>query len=63
MQGLAATKLHEFEQGKISRRRLIETLAFAVTTGYAAGANAAAPAGLKAALVNHISYICPDFKQ
>ena len=63
MEGFAATKLHEFEQGKISRRRLIETLALAVTTGHAAGANAAAPAGLKAALVNHISYTCPDFKQ
>ena len=64
MQGFVATKLHEFEQGKISRRKLIETLTLAVTTLYAAeGAGAATPEGLKAALVNHISYTCPNFKQ
>ena len=32
MQGFAATKLTEFEQGKISRRTLIETLTLAVTS-------------------------------
>jgi len=64
MEGFVATKLHEFEQGKISRRKLIETLAVAATTLYAAeGARAAAPEGLKVALVNHISYTCPNFKQ
>ena len=64
MEGFVATKLHEFEQGKISRRKLIETLTLAVTTLYAAeGAGAAASEGLKAALVNHISYTCPNFKQ
>ncbi len=64
MEGFVATKLHEFEQGKISRRTLIETLTLAATTLYAAeGAGAAAPEGLKAALVNHISYTCPNFKQ
>jgi len=64
MEGFVATKLHEFEQGKISRRKLIETLTLAVTTLYAAeGAVAATPEGLKAALVNHISYTCPNFKQ
>ncbi len=64
MEGFVATKLHEFEQGKISRRKLIETLTLAATTLFAAeGAGAAAPEGLKAALVNHISYTCPNFKQ
>ena len=68
MQGFAATKLNEFEQGKISRRALIETLTLAVTTMCAADADAnaaqgAAPRGVKAALVNHVSYTCPDFKQ
>ena len=64
MQGFVATKLHEFEQGKISRRKLIETLTLAATTLFAAeGDGAAAPEGLKAALVNHISYTCPNFKQ
>jgi len=59
MQGFAATKLNEFAQGKISRRTLIETLTLAVTTMCAADANAAqvaAPRGVKAALVNHVSY-------
>ena len=68
MKGFVATKLNEFEQGKISRRKLIETLTLAATTVFAAGEGAAnaAPAaqsGLKVALVNHISYTCPNFKQ
>src|SRR5215471_10899636 len=66
MQGFAATKLSEFEKGKISRRTLIETLTLAVTSMCAADANAAqaaAPKGVKAALVNHVSYTCPNFKQ
>jgi len=66
MQGFAATKLTEFEQGKISRRTLIETLTLTVTSLCAAEANAAQatpPKGVKAALVNHVSYTCPNFKQ
>jgi catechol 2,3-dioxygenase-like lactoylglutathione lyase family enzyme len=65
MEGFVATKLNEFEQGKISRRKLIETLTLAATTVYASVARAepAAEPGLKAALVNHISYTCPNFKQ
>jgi len=65
MHGFAATKLTEFEQGKISRRTLIETLTLAVTSMCAADANAqgAAQKGVRAALVNHVSYTCPDFKQ
>ena len=65
MHGFAATKLTEFEQGKISRRTLIETLTLAVTSMCAADANAqgAAKKGVRAALVNHVSYTCPDFKQ
>jgi hypothetical protein len=66
MQGFAAAKLNEFEQGKISRRTLIETLTLAVTSMCAADANAAQARrqrGVKAALVNHVSYTCPNFKQ
>src|SRR5262249_53948380 len=64
MEGFVAHKLAEFEQGKISRRSLIETLTLAATTTYAADrAGAAESQGLKAALVNHISYTCPDFRQ
>src|SRR5260370_1159943 len=64
MEGFVAHKLAEFEQGKISRRRLIETLTLAATAAYAADrAGAAEQPGLKAALVNHISYTCPNFRQ
>src|ERR1700686_4002652 len=64
MEGFVAHKLNEFEQGKISRRKLIETLTFAATTAYATGsAGAAESPGLKAALINHISYTCPNFRQ
>ncbi len=65
MEGFVATKLAEFDQGKISRRRLIEALTLAATTVYAtegAKAQATGPA-LKVALVNHISYTCPNFRQ
>jgi catechol 2,3-dioxygenase-like lactoylglutathione lyase family enzyme len=65
MEAFFATKLDEFAKGKISRRALLETLTVAATTTYATGAaNAAAPdPALKIALINHISYNCPDFKK
>jgi hypothetical protein len=65
MEGFAAQRLNDFETGKISRRKLIESLTLAATTAYAAGdANAQTPnATLKAQLINHFSYTCPDFRQ
>ena len=64
MEGFVAHKLAEFEQGKISRRKLIETLTLAATTAYAADrAGAAEQPALKAALINHISYTCPNYRQ
>jgi len=64
MEGFVAHKLAEFEQGKISRRKLIEMLTLAATTAYAADrAGAAEQPGLKAALINNISYTCPNFRQ
>jgi catechol 2,3-dioxygenase-like lactoylglutathione lyase family enzyme len=64
MEGFVAQKLNEFETGKISRRRLIETLTLAATSAYAAGsASAQTDSPLKAQLINHISYTCPDFKE
>ena len=66
MESFYATKIDEFAKGKISRRALLETLTVAVTTTAATtAANAAAPSdpALKVALVNHISYNCPDFKK
>jgi catechol 2,3-dioxygenase-like lactoylglutathione lyase family enzyme len=66
MEALAAVKLQEFEEGKISRRRLIETLVAAATTTTAAGAGAAQAAqqvGVKVSNVNHVSYTCPNYRQ
>ena len=65
MFGFAATKLNEFEEGKISRRKLIETLTLAATAAGAAGtANAAqAQTGVTTPCINHVSYTCPNFKQ
>src|SRR5580704_8880522 len=64
MEGFAAQKLNEFETGKISRRKLIESLTLAATTLYATDcAKAQADTTLKARLVNHISYTCPNFRQ
>ena len=63
MDGFVASKLDEFEQGKISRRRLIETLTLAATTAYAATPAQAQAPKLKMAALNHVSYTCPNFKQ
>jgi catechol 2,3-dioxygenase-like lactoylglutathione lyase family enzyme len=64
MFGFAASKLNEFEEGKISRRKLIEMLTLAATaTGAATEARAAGQVGVKPALINHVSYTCPNFKQ
>lgn len=65
MQGFVASKLDEFEKGKISRRMLLESLTVAATTTYATGAIAAvAPdPALKVSIINHVSYVCPDFKR
>jgi catechol 2,3-dioxygenase-like lactoylglutathione lyase family enzyme len=64
MEAFAAVKLEEFEQGKISRRRLIEALTLAATTISATSAAAAAQgAGVKVTNVNHISYTNPNYRQ
>jgi catechol 2,3-dioxygenase-like lactoylglutathione lyase family enzyme len=68
MEAFVAVKLDEFAKGKISRRQLLETLTIAATTTAAAtGGASAAAAGpdpaITPALVNHISYTCPDFKK
>jgi len=65
MFGFAATKLNEFEQGKISRRQLIGTLTVAATAVGATGSASAAQSqvGVTVAGINHVSYTCPNFKQ
>jgi catechol 2,3-dioxygenase-like lactoylglutathione lyase family enzyme len=64
MEGFVAKHVDDYQTGKISRRRLIETLTFAVTAAYAGKpAGAAEQPGLDVALVNHVSYTCPDFRK
>ena len=64
MEGFVAKQVHDYQNGKISRRRLIESLTLAVTAaGAAKSAGAAEQPGLNAALVNHVSYTCPDFRK
>jgi catechol 2,3-dioxygenase-like lactoylglutathione lyase family enzyme len=64
MEGFVAEQVHDYQNGKISRRSLIEVLTLAATTAYAGkSAGAAEPSGLDVALVNHVSYTCPDFRR
>jgi len=57
MEGFVAKHVHDYQNGKISRRRLIEILTLAATMAYAGkSAGAAEQPGLDAALVNHVSY-------
>jgi len=63
MEAFTAVKLEEFEQGKISRRRLIETLVAAATATAATTAQAAEQPPAKVVAVNHISYTNPNYKQ
>src|SRR5262249_3484566 len=63
MENFIAKLLKDFENGKMSRRQLIQTVAVAAAV-YGAGeeaANAAPSTGFKTIAVNHISYSCPDY--
>lgn len=64
MEQVVAKLLQEFEQGKISRRQLIQTLALTATAAVGASALPAPVdnrGGLKAVGVNHISYQVADY--
>jgi catechol 2,3-dioxygenase-like lactoylglutathione lyase family enzyme len=64
MEAFVAKQVHDYQNGKISRRWLIESLTLAVTAaGAAKRAGAAERPGLDATLVNHVSYTCPDFRK
>jgi catechol 2,3-dioxygenase-like lactoylglutathione lyase family enzyme len=64
MEGFVAKQVHDYQNGRISRRRLIEILTLAATTACTGKrAVAAEPPGLDAALINHVSYSCPDFRK
>jgi len=62
MEQIIAKLLNEFEQGKMNRRQLIQSLAVAATAAAAAPAQAA-PSPFKAVTVNHISYQVADYKK
>ena len=64
MENIIAKLLQDFEQGKMSRRQLIQSLALAATAASAATASAAAPAEgyvARATAINHVSYPCKDY--
>jgi catechol 2,3-dioxygenase-like lactoylglutathione lyase family enzyme len=64
MEGFVARHVDDYQNGKINRRRLIEILTLAATTACAGEqARGAEQPGLEAALVNHVSYTCPDFRR
>jgi len=60
MEHIISKLLQEYEQGKVTRRQLIRTLAFAAAaTSGAKGADAAAPAN--AISINHVSMQVADY--
>lgn len=62
MENLIAKLLHDFEQGRMNRRQLIQSIAAAATVAAAgAPAQAAGGEGFKAITVNHISYTVADY--
>jgi catechol 2,3-dioxygenase-like lactoylglutathione lyase family enzyme len=67
MEQIIAKLLQDFEQGKMNRRQLIQSLALTATAASAVSAAAASPAaaadsrGFKALYVNHISYQVADY--
>src|SRR5712671_3432395 len=63
MEHIIASLLREFEQGKMDRRQLIQSLAMAATAASAVGATPAAANGtskVRAANINHIGYNAAD---
>lgn len=62
MEHIVGKLLNEFEQGKLSRRQLIQGLSLAgVAAAAASPALAAEKANFKAVAVNHISYNVADY--
>lgn len=63
MEHIIAKLLQDFEQGKMNRRQLIQSLAMAATAASAAAPAKAAESPFKAVAVNHISYNVADYKK
>lgn len=61
MEAFVTRLLGEFENGRMTRRELIQTLALVAGGVTNAGAQAAAP--FKAVRVDHISYQVPDYRR
>jgi catechol 2,3-dioxygenase-like lactoylglutathione lyase family enzyme len=62
MEQIIGKLLQDFEQGKMSRRQLIQSLAMAASVASATTpASAAENKGFKAVTVNHISYQVADY--
>ena len=65
MERIVATLLQQFEQGKLNRRQLIQSMTLAATAGTAASTvpTAAAAEGkiLNATNINHVSYQVTDY--
>lgn len=60
MEQIIAKLLQDFEQGKMNRRQLIQSLALAASTAAVPTASAASR-GFKTVAVNHISYQVADY--
>src|SRR5579863_8639385 len=66
MEHIIAGLLQDFENGRMSRRQLIQSLALAGAAASAAAFGTvpvAAATGLKAISVDHISYRVPDYRR
>jgi len=69
MESIIAKLLQDFEQGKMTRRQLIQTLALTATAASALDAAPAIPAALadgyvaKVTSINHVSYQVSDYKK
>ena len=66
MEGMIASLLRDFEDGKMNRRQLIQSLAMVAVAGPAAAATQAPPsakAPWKTVHLDHISYAVTDYKK
>jgi len=63
MEHVIAKLLHDFEDGKMTRRQLIQSLALAASAATASATSTAAPSAgvLKATYLNHVGYQVADY--
>src|SRR5690242_19297049 len=61
MEHVIAKLVHEFEQGKLSRRQLVQSLTIAATAAVSAPAPAAESKVITATKFNHVSYSVTDY--